>query len=204
MNRLAAAGPSDRRTSSWGRSAERASGEPRPSLPDAPGRPRTAHDRPPHRRSLGAPRPVRPGPRSFGSPPKFPSASTLEFLLRMHHGTGDESALEMVQVTLDKMALSAPDDVQRFATRKLGTRHCARLPPAVAARLQFHHCRRDACLGELLRARPARPRGSRARARTARLCTEQGSRPTRCRAVRRSHRRALPAPLGSARLRFAR
>jgi len=40
----------------------------------------------------------------FGGAPKFPPASTLEFLLRMHHGTGDEGALEMVQVTLDKMA----------------------------------------------------------------------------------------------------
>jgi hypothetical protein len=40
----------------------------------------------------------------FGGAPKFPPASTLEFLLRMHHRTGDEGALEMVRLTLDKMA----------------------------------------------------------------------------------------------------
>ena len=40
----------------------------------------------------------------FGGAPKFPPASTLEFLLRMHHGAGSSEALEMARVTLDRMA----------------------------------------------------------------------------------------------------
>lgn len=40
----------------------------------------------------------------FGGAPKFPQAMSLEFLLRYHHRTGDERALEMVTQTLDKMA----------------------------------------------------------------------------------------------------
>lgn len=40
----------------------------------------------------------------FGGAPKFPQAMSLEFLLRYHHRTGDESALRMVTHTLDKMA----------------------------------------------------------------------------------------------------
>jgi uncharacterized protein len=40
----------------------------------------------------------------FGGAPKFPPASTVEFLLRMHHRTGDGAALEMVRLTLDRMA----------------------------------------------------------------------------------------------------
>ena len=40
----------------------------------------------------------------FGGAPKFPPASTLEFLLRMHHRTGDEEALELTRHTLDRMA----------------------------------------------------------------------------------------------------
>jgi hypothetical protein len=40
----------------------------------------------------------------FGPAPKFPPASTLEFLLRMHARTGSEQALEMTVKTLDEMA----------------------------------------------------------------------------------------------------
>lgn len=40
----------------------------------------------------------------FGGAPKFPQAMSLEFLLRYHHRTGDEHALQMVTHTLDKMA----------------------------------------------------------------------------------------------------
>ncbi len=40
----------------------------------------------------------------FGGAPKFPPASSLEFLLRMHHRNEAEDTLEMVRVTLDRMA----------------------------------------------------------------------------------------------------
>jgi len=40
----------------------------------------------------------------FGGAPKFPPASTLEFLLRMHHRSASDASLEMVRVTLDRMA----------------------------------------------------------------------------------------------------
>ena len=40
----------------------------------------------------------------FGSAPKFPQPTTLEFLLRYHHRTGNEEALEMVVTTLRAMA----------------------------------------------------------------------------------------------------
>ncbi len=40
----------------------------------------------------------------FGRAPKFPPASALEFLLRMHLRTGDEDALGLVTSTLDGMA----------------------------------------------------------------------------------------------------
>ncbi len=40
----------------------------------------------------------------FGLQPKFPQPATLEFLLRYHHRTGTPQALEMVELTLDKMA----------------------------------------------------------------------------------------------------
>ncbi len=40
----------------------------------------------------------------FGGAPKFPPAMAIEFLLRHHHETGDESALQMATFTLDKMA----------------------------------------------------------------------------------------------------
>ena len=40
----------------------------------------------------------------FGGAPKFPPASTLEFLLRMHHGRASDEALAMTRLTLDRMA----------------------------------------------------------------------------------------------------
>ena len=42
----------------------------------------------------------------FGGAPKFPPASSLELLLRIHHAGGDEDALAMVSLTLDRMAAS--------------------------------------------------------------------------------------------------
>jgi uncharacterized protein len=47
----------------------------------------------------------------FGGAPKFPPASTLEFLLRMHRRTGDEEALEMATRTLDRMAAGGMYDL---------------------------------------------------------------------------------------------
>ena len=40
----------------------------------------------------------------FGLQPKFPQPQTLEFLLRFYHRTGTPLALEMLELTLDKMA----------------------------------------------------------------------------------------------------
>ncbi|APV43423.1 hypothetical protein Dform_00058 [Dehalogenimonas formicexedens] len=40
----------------------------------------------------------------FGSAPKFPQASVLEFLMRYYHRTKNAEALRMVTLTLDKMA----------------------------------------------------------------------------------------------------
>ena len=40
----------------------------------------------------------------FGGAPKFPASMVIDFLLRYHHRTGDEQALEMATFTLDKMA----------------------------------------------------------------------------------------------------
>ncbi len=40
----------------------------------------------------------------FGGAPKFPPSMTLEFLLRIHHRTGNPDALDMVTRTLQKMA----------------------------------------------------------------------------------------------------
>ncbi len=47
----------------------------------------------------------------WGHAPKFPPASTLEFLLRMHRRTGDEEALAMVTRTLDGMAAGGMYDL---------------------------------------------------------------------------------------------
>jgi uncharacterized protein YyaL (SSP411 family) len=46
----------------------------------------------------------------FGGAPKFPPASTLEFLLRMHL-RGDEQALPMIVTTLDAMAAGGMHDL---------------------------------------------------------------------------------------------
>ena len=40
----------------------------------------------------------------FGLQPKFPQPQTLEFLLRFYHRTGTPLALDMLELTLDKMA----------------------------------------------------------------------------------------------------
>jgi uncharacterized protein YyaL (SSP411 family) len=46
----------------------------------------------------------------FGRAPKFPPASTIEFLLRMHR-RGDDDALQMATATLDGMALGGMYDL---------------------------------------------------------------------------------------------
>ncbi len=47
----------------------------------------------------------------FGHAPKFPPASSLEFLLRFHLRSGDEDALAIVRGTLDGMALGGMYDL---------------------------------------------------------------------------------------------
>jgi len=47
----------------------------------------------------------------FGTAPKFPPASAIEFLLRMHRRDGNADALEMATTTLDGMALGGMYDV---------------------------------------------------------------------------------------------
>jgi uncharacterized protein YyaL (SSP411 family) len=47
----------------------------------------------------------------FGPAPKFPAASTIELLLRLHAGGGDEDALEMARLTLDRMAAGGMYDL---------------------------------------------------------------------------------------------
>jgi uncharacterized protein YyaL (SSP411 family) len=47
----------------------------------------------------------------WGRAPKFPQASTIEFLLRMHLRTGDDEALTMATATLDGMALGGMYDL---------------------------------------------------------------------------------------------
>jgi uncharacterized protein YyaL (SSP411 family) len=47
----------------------------------------------------------------FGRAPKFPPASTIEFLLRMHVRSRDEDALRMATATLDGMALGGMYDL---------------------------------------------------------------------------------------------
>jgi hypothetical protein len=46
----------------------------------------------------------------FGNKPKFPPSMTLSFLLRQHHRTKDQSALNAVELTLEKMARSGMYD----------------------------------------------------------------------------------------------
>jgi hypothetical protein len=57
----------------------------------------------------------------FGMAPKFPQPMTLEFLLRYFHRTGDEEALGMVDLTLEKMATDeAPNPKPGMMAKKLG------------------------------------------------------------------------------------
>jgi hypothetical protein len=53
-----------------------------------------------------------PNEGGFGPAPKFPAASTIELLLRIHAaGGGDEEALAMARLTLDRMAAGGMYDV---------------------------------------------------------------------------------------------
>jgi uncharacterized protein len=47
----------------------------------------------------------------FGPAPKFPAASTIELLLRRHAAGGDEEALAMARLTLDRMAAGGMYDL---------------------------------------------------------------------------------------------
>jgi uncharacterized protein YyaL (SSP411 family) len=47
----------------------------------------------------------------FGPAPKFPAASTIELLLRLHAGSGVENALGMTRLTLDRMAAGGMYDL---------------------------------------------------------------------------------------------
>jgi uncharacterized protein len=47
----------------------------------------------------------------FGPAPKFPAASTIELLLRRHAASGDEDALGMARLTLDRMAAGGMYDL---------------------------------------------------------------------------------------------
>src|SRR5438132_1244667 len=76
----------------------------------------------------------------FGRAPKFPPASSLEFLLRRHGSAGDEEALAMVTRTLDGMAAGGMYDLLGGGcssaascgrSRSATTR---RLPPGTASR----------------------------------------------------------------------
>ena len=52
-----------------------------------------------------------PNEGGFGPAPKFPAASTIELLLRIHAAGGDEEALAMARLTLDRMAAGGMYDV---------------------------------------------------------------------------------------------
>jgi uncharacterized protein YyaL (SSP411 family) len=52
-----------------------------------------------------------PAEGGFGPAPKFPAASTIELLLRLHAATGDEEALGMARLTLDRMAAGGMYDL---------------------------------------------------------------------------------------------
>jgi hypothetical protein len=47
----------------------------------------------------------------FGPAPKFPAASTIELLLRLHAASGDDDALGMARLTLDRMAAGGMYDL---------------------------------------------------------------------------------------------
>ena len=57
----------------------------------------------------------------FGSAPKFPSAHNLTFLLRYWHQTGEKHALEMVELTLNKMRLGGIFDQVGFGFHRYST-----------------------------------------------------------------------------------
>ena len=57
----------------------------------------------------------------FGSAPKFPSAHNITYLLRYWHHTGEKSALEMVEVTLQKMRLGGIFDQVGFGFHRYST-----------------------------------------------------------------------------------
>lgn len=57
----------------------------------------------------------------FGSAPKFPSAHNLTFLLRYWHQTGENHALEMVELTLKKMRLGGIFDQVGFGFHRYST-----------------------------------------------------------------------------------
>lgn len=64
----------------------------------------------------------------FGSAPKFPSAHNLTYLLRYWHHTGEKSALEMVEVTLQKMRLGGIFDQVGFGFHRYSTDSAWLLP----------------------------------------------------------------------------
>lgn len=60
----------------------------------------------------------------FGQQPKFPTPHTLGFLLRYHHMTGEEEALDMVKTTLRKIRLGGVYDqvglgLHRYSTDEI-------------------------------------------------------------------------------------
>jgi uncharacterized protein YyaL (SSP411 family) len=57
----------------------------------------------------------------FGSAPKFPTAHNLTFLLRYWHQTGENHALEMVEITLKKMRLGGIFDQVGFGFHRYST-----------------------------------------------------------------------------------
>lgn len=57
----------------------------------------------------------------FGSAPKFPTAHNLTFLLRYWHQTGENHALEMVELTLKKMRLGGIFDQVGFGFHRYST-----------------------------------------------------------------------------------
>ncbi len=52
-----------------------------------------------------------PADGGWGPAPKFPAASTIELLLRLHAASGDEEALGMARLTLDRMAAGGMYDL---------------------------------------------------------------------------------------------
>ncbi|MBI2872724.1 MAG: thioredoxin domain-containing protein [Chloroflexi bacterium] len=57
----------------------------------------------------------------FGSAPKFPQPMVLEFLLRSHHRTGNPQPLQMVELTLTRMAMGGIYDQLRGGFHRYST-----------------------------------------------------------------------------------